>query len=246
MNTPKVTVANVVGAITLAGIAGQAASYLAATAYYSHFGISPEQLSITPLNAFGRLFYTGSLAAAVMIAVFGSLLLYSARKRLQSSKISLPYSSDSTQVVEWNVKESFRHKKLATVSWNFEDVNQLNRFAKLVISLMIGTASLVLFLFLAHLLGDQAGRVAVDSNYESLNPVRADLIARPMLYRWTKVEETPTLLFTTKTETFPDYMPIRSGLLIGIGNGTTYIFDDRIKKTIAVPSSQVQLAISAF
>ncbi|MGW5724097.1 hypothetical protein ACWEVP_48590 [Amycolatopsis sp. NPDC003865] len=246
MKLPKVTVASIVGAITLAGIVGQSASYLAATAYYSHFGLSPEQLAITPLNAFGRLYYTGSIAATIIIFGILSFALVSSRNNIQNSTISLPYSSSSTELIEWRVKEPLRRKKLAKASWRFTEIDRKIHHFKLILSLLIGVATLALILYGAHILGDQAGRVSVNSDYESGNPVRADLIPRVVLYRWTKPEEAATLLYTAENNVIPDYKPIRSGLLIGIGNGTTFIYDDDIKRTIAVPSSQIQLAIYAF
>ncbi|MFJ7215652.1 hypothetical protein [Amycolatopsis sp. NPDC098790] len=245
MNFPKVTVANTVGAITLAGIVGQSASYLAATAYYSRFGLSPEQLSITPLNAFGRLYYTGSIAATIIIFGILSFALASSRNNIRNSTISLPYSSSSTELIEWKVREPLRRRKLAKASWRFAEIDQKVHHFKLIVLLLLGVGTLALIFYGAHTLGDQAGRVSVNSDYESNNPVRADLIPRAVLYRWTKPEESATLLYTTENNTIPDYKPIRSGLLIGIGNGTTFIYDDDIKRTIAVPSSQVQLSIYA-
>lgn len=223
-------VTEIAGLLAVVGLIAQAMAYLVARGYYGMYGIVPDQLGITPLNAMLRMTFTTMKLSAALGVVAGLAILIPAlvvgiRQSRRKSR-----GSHRRPTPE-------RHPIADAVEAIRQDRTQMIMFR------MTSAAVIFVSLVAVATYSYRAGADAADRQQRGVKgssgilAVDTDLRPFPALVRWVKPEEFPPVLNT------PGDQSINLELVnyLGSNNGLTYLWTREPKGVLTVPSAQVQI-----
>ncbi|MCW0214399.1 MAG: hypothetical protein OJJ54_13650 [Pseudonocardia sp.] len=222
--------AEIAGVVTVFGLLGQTLAFLAARDYYRAFGLQPDQLGVTPLNALLRVSTTTIVAILITLLIF--LLCIPVVNWFYPAGSRASFTDPATGV-EW-VQRLKRVKpgKLIAV----ERPSAAPQWALLLMALLL---TMALGNLLAGLGEGAAGDFKANGSGgpKSWNVVARDLTPARGTAFWPKKEELPVLGNMPPTN-------VREVAYLGTSNSVTYLYDEASKQTLVVPSGQVQVYVT--
>lgn len=230
------TPGEIAGVLALSGVLAQILSYTSARGFYRLYGLSPEHLGVTPLNAMLKLSTTWLMVVLILVmalAVVGQFLLGLVLRedfRQWRTRRKRKARSPAAKVRKPYMQRGASGRKDPEDKHIFRMVGVL-----VVMSLLALTGIMAVG---GYYLGARAAIDAIsgDGRLTGWNVVRDDLLPVRTRMRWVKPEERPEIFYENLTVRYR--APVVD--FLGAYGGLTYVWDTNLRRTLIIPTGQVQ------